>query len=131
MHAGFLGAVDALWAQLTKAIQDPECGQRPLWFTGHSLGGAMAVLAAVRLINEKPQAELGGIYTFGQPMVGNIKFAHTLEQRVRGYLAKLWDSMRRDSLGIAGDHPMREYLRLIERCFAKSVEAWPVPEATR
>ena len=29
----------------------------------------------------------------------------------------LWDAMRRDALGAMGDHPMREYLRIIDLLF--------------
>jgi hypothetical protein len=55
-----------------------------LFITGHSQGGAMASLAAALLFMdsvEEPETTarirqvLRGVYTYGQPMVGNAKFA--------------------------------------------------------
>jgi triacylglycerol lipase len=44
-----------------------------LWCTGHSLGGALAVLAAAHLLAEGHR--VNGLYTFGQPRVGDETFA--------------------------------------------------------
>lgn len=59
---------------------DPD-SLEALYITGHSLGGAMAVIAAA-LIHVYPELEylrrkLRGVYTFGQPMVGDDDFAHS------------------------------------------------------
>lgn len=57
-----------------------------LYVTGHSLGGAMAVLfAAMLLMNDRDQhgeiaSRLRGVYTFGQPMVGSPAFAAAAEE---------------------------------------------------
>ncbi|QSY49835.1 MULTISPECIES: lipase family protein [Streptomyces] len=37
-----------------------------LFFTGHSLGGALAMLAGARLYLEDPKLLAGGVYTYGQ-----------------------------------------------------------------
>lgn len=55
-----------------------------LYITGHSLGGALATLAAARIyaessLHEKYWKKLRGVYTFGQPMVGNQEFARRFE----------------------------------------------------
>jgi len=45
-------------------------------FTGHSLGGALATLAAFRTVSEKwAKSEEVLVYTFGQPRVGSYSFA--------------------------------------------------------
>ncbi|MCB0369932.1 MAG: hypothetical protein KDD45_10980, partial [Bdellovibrionales bacterium] len=41
--------------------------------TGHSLGGALAVMAAAHLHTKYSLVEM--LYTMGQPRVGNDKFA--------------------------------------------------------
>jgi hypothetical protein len=60
-----------------------------LYVTGHSLGGAMAVLFALSLVDEQEQRELlerlRAVYTFGQPLVGCEPFppaAATIAQKV-------------------------------------------------
>ncbi|WP_433929417.1 lipase family protein [Sorangium cellulosum] len=54
-----------------------------LYITGHSLGGALAVLAAAAICRERSLADvrekLCGVYTFGQPMVGDEVFAGVFE----------------------------------------------------
>ena len=63
-----------------------------LFVCGHSLGGALAVLAAYRLSHcEGPGAPtVGGVYTFGQPRVGNSALAKScsleLSQRIFRYV---------------------------------------------
>ena len=45
VHRGFKAEVDDLWPRLEDALHS---NQRRLWFTGHSLGGAMATICAGR-----------------------------------------------------------------------------------
>jgi len=68
VHAGFLGALDVVWSEL-KGWLETAVGGRPLWMTGHSLGGALATLASDRLDGVR------GLYTFGSPRVGDDAFA--------------------------------------------------------
>lgn len=50
-----------------------------LYITGHSLGGAMAALMAVMILQEQKykaiREQLSAVYTFGQPMIGDKHFA--------------------------------------------------------
>jgi hypothetical protein len=50
-----------------------------LYITGHSLGGAMAAVATVRMLSDRAFGpltdKLTAVYTFGQPMVGCPDFA--------------------------------------------------------
>lgn len=78
VHKGFLNALMDIWPAMKSRIRElrptgRHCEHLPLWLTGHSLGGAMATLAAAQLIDE--DSPFYGVYTFGQPRVGNREFA--------------------------------------------------------
>jgi triacylglycerol lipase len=77
VHRGFLMA----WESVRHDVRDVLCelAPRPLFITGHSLGGALAQLAGVDLGYAR------AIYTFGQPRVGNADFA-----RSTNALCHLW-----------------------------------------
>jgi pimeloyl-ACP methyl ester carboxylesterase len=48
---------------------------RPIWITGHSLGGAAAILTAYRL-KTAYDLPVRGVYTIGQPTCANQAFAN-------------------------------------------------------
>lgn len=52
----------------------------------HSIGGALGTLFTAKLLADYPlisESELvGGIYTFGQPRLGDIQFASYLNRKV-------------------------------------------------
>ena len=78
VHAGFLRALNEVWAELHPALQQIDGS---IFYTGHSLGAAIAVLAAARIEAEfRPLA----VYTFGGPRCGNERFAkeHPLRDRI-------------------------------------------------
>jgi hypothetical protein len=92
VHAGFYRNVrvtgDDVVAALGRALKGKSVLEaaeamphslEALYITGHSLGGAMAALAAVRLLSDHafdPITEkLKAVYTFGQPMIGCRDFA--------------------------------------------------------
>ena len=64
VHDGFYDEVEKVWPELIKLIKPKNL---PLYMCGHSLGGAMATIAASRLKTE-------ALYTFGSPRVGNKKW---------------------------------------------------------
>jgi triacylglycerol lipase len=81
VHLGFLRALDAVWPEIVKA---DELKKRPVWFTGHSLGAALATLAGDRFSRERSTlglGELGGIYGFGSPLVGDRQFVDGFNRR--------------------------------------------------
>jgi hypothetical protein len=69
VHEGFARRLEKVGADLDALIAALDTGCR-VWFTGHSLGGAVATLAAYR-----HRQVAGGVYTFGSPLVGNERFA--------------------------------------------------------
>jgi len=65
VHEGFEEAIDSVWSDVEAELAKLSC---PVYYTGHSLGAALATLAAAR---QRPAA----LYTFGSPRVGNALFA--------------------------------------------------------
>lgn len=58
-------------------------GTRTLWITGHSLGAALATLAAERCAREGGFT-VNGVYTFGSPRVGDSGFKQEYDARGLG-----------------------------------------------
>ncbi len=84
VHSGFLGALDSLWGDLERDLGPPD--DRPVWVCGHSLGGALATLAAGRLCEGGNVStwRVGGLYTYGQPAVGDREFNRQLGDALDG-----------------------------------------------
>lgn len=89
VHTGFFLA----WASIEKAVlaqiyrwQSEALKQNlklpPLLVTGHSLGGALATMAAASL--HENGIDVVGLYTFGQPRVGDLRFTSQLNQNLDG-----------------------------------------------
>jgi triacylglycerol lipase len=70
VHRGFGRLIRAAWEPIAA---DLETVTTPLFYTGHSLGGALALLAASLL---PPRA----VYTFGAPRIGDAAFAESLSK---------------------------------------------------
>jgi triacylglycerol lipase len=98
VHGGFGHVLRDAWGQIAAAVEvvAPRPAttadlttlvspQRTLWVTGHSLGGALAVLAgaAFSMWSGASIRSVNGIYTFGQPRIGLYPFCgnydHLLE----------------------------------------------------
>ena len=68
VHRGFKNALQEVWPELEGHIAKLQKNNRKIWMTGHSLGAALATLAADRYGN------IQGIYTYGSPRVGDQEF---------------------------------------------------------
>lgn len=68
VHTGFAAALRQVWPQVCDALTSLSL---PTFVTGHSLGGALATLAATR-------AEFAAAYSFGAPRVGDAAFWQSL-----------------------------------------------------
>jgi endonuclease G len=69
VHSGFLAAFEPARDVLLSTLAMPAGGPpRKTWLTGHSLGGALALLTAAEL---GAKISVSGLHTFGQPRVGD------------------------------------------------------------
>jgi len=71
VHAGFKGYVDYLWPLVE---EDMHSSTKRLWFTGHSLGAAMATLMTYRCEHCSRTQNAEELYTYGSPRVGWPKY---------------------------------------------------------
>jgi triacylglycerol lipase len=69
-HKGFVDAIAEIWDPLAAAVEaEMKRRDRPVWLTGHSLGGALALHAAWLL--KRRFVPVHEVCTFGAPMIGN------------------------------------------------------------
>ncbi|WP_164100858.1 lipase family protein [Candidatus Laterigemmans baculatus] len=76
VHCGFKREVDDLWPMLEEVL---NYNTQPLWFCGHSLGGAMATLSAHRCYRSYIRSNPTELYTFGSPRVGDRAYVQDAE----------------------------------------------------
>jgi len=69
VHVGFKGEINKVWPSIEKALININS----LYVTGHSLGAAMATIAASRM-----QKKVTALITFGSPRVGNEAFVNSV-----------------------------------------------------
>ena len=84
VHRGFLEAYEAVRPKLLEELKKARAkyADYALVLTGHSLGGAMATVAATSLRGEPDLKELGKdlkLYTYGAPKVGNPALISEIE----------------------------------------------------
>lgn len=91
VHAGYAESLENLWqapggiAGLLERIAQAVAAGRRFWVTGHSKGGALATLAAMKLAGAGVRAlEPAGLCTFGAPQTGNHAFATAFDQSFSG-----------------------------------------------
>jgi triacylglycerol lipase len=84
-HQGFVSAITAVWDPLYAEVKARrEEKRRTFWITGHSLGGALAMLAGWLFFRKGLLAHQ--VYTFGAPMVGSKLVAEAFEREFDGIL---------------------------------------------
>lgn len=86
-HQGFVGAITEIWPQLYPAVKgELETADRPLWVTGHSLGGALALLGA--WLFKRKFLNVHQVVTFGAPMVGNADVQAAFNREFAGKITR-------------------------------------------
>jgi len=85
VHQGFLGAYLDVQSQVLNAITKAQkaCQDCRILLTGHSLGGALATIAAADLAVRKIGVDKLSLYTYGSPRVGNDAFATWFNTQVK------------------------------------------------
>ena len=76
VHFGFKEAYEQVSAKIQNDLNKSGFAKKPLFIAGHSLGGALATVAAKRLVHK------GGIaacYTFGSPRVGDEEWSYGIK----------------------------------------------------
>jgi len=88
VHSGFHNAWKTLEVDVNGHLSQLGCQNSTVSVVGHSLGAAMAALAAYDLAAPRSAAALapakwriGRVYTYGQPRVGNRQFASAFDAR--------------------------------------------------
>jgi triacylglycerol lipase len=76
IHSGFYFAYQEIRKEIEESLLKAAYGKKPLYITGHSLGGALATIAT-KLIYYK--GGLSACYTFGSPRVGNDDWINNIK----------------------------------------------------
>lgn len=76
VHRGFQNALNSVWPEIQSAV-DTFGPDKKLFFCGHSLGAALAQLAAHRF--ELSQYPVAAVYVYGSPRVGDRAFKNAYD----------------------------------------------------
>ncbi len=79
LHCGFACAYGTLRTQVLEEIK--KASPKHIWVTGHSLGGAMALVCAYDLTVYQGY-HIDGVITFGQPMIGKSDLTTCLQGKL-------------------------------------------------
>jgi len=77
LHRGFKTALDAVWPTIEEVIKRRP--DQPLFFTGHSMGAALALLGAEHSLNRAGITPTA-VYTYGTPRTGGLDFVTSYEK---------------------------------------------------
>jgi hypothetical protein len=84
-HQGFINALTEIWDPVQAAVEaEQKRLERPLWITGHSLGGALALLAG--WLFQRKFIRVHQICTFGAPMIGNTVASQAFDKEFPGQI---------------------------------------------
>jgi hypothetical protein len=80
-HRGFYESMDAFYPELKAAAKTQGSGSKAVCVTGHSLGGAMAVLFAYEA-TRKGDLKISSLVTFGQPLPLSMRVAEYMNSQL-------------------------------------------------
>lgn len=76
LHSGFKEQYDDVACRVETVLDNEDVKGKPLFITGHSLGGAVATIAARRL---SARRRIAACYTFGSPRVGTEEWVSRIK----------------------------------------------------
>lgn len=79
IHSGFNDAFNEVAINIQEVLNEEQYADKPLFITGHSLGGALATVATKKLSH---QAGIAACYTFGAPRVGDDEWVSSLKNPI-------------------------------------------------
>jgi len=82
VHRGFYDAFLSVWGMILPLLRRLRNKKQNIWIAGHSLGGALATLATATLSFGNFGLPVQGMYTFGQPRVGDEVFAEAFNMKI-------------------------------------------------
>jgi len=136
-HKGFVDAIADIWPALGPAIEaEWKRRDRPIWLTGHSLGGALALLAAWLL--KRRFVPVHEVCTFGAPMIGNRTACEAFNREFAGGIFRYVNGrdpvpklpalslaanefLHVDSQRLLGSHPVTGLSELVGTVASKAV----------
>lgn len=85
VHRGFLHVYTTLSSELQRKLVHFTASRQPerVFFIGHSLGGALAVLAGAHAVVLSSDAEKLHVYTYGAPQVGDGLFVEWFDATIK------------------------------------------------
>lgn len=80
VHRGFRTYTDNVWESVREDLT--KARMKIVWFTGHSLGAAMATLMARRCVLQGDLPTPQALFTYGSPRVGNRTYVNEFNTRL-------------------------------------------------
>jgi len=81
VHQGFWETLSQVWKEIVLKIDEFQTKEQSVCFVGYSQGGALAMLAARSWLEQGKQ--VGNVYTYGQPKVGDMLFASNYDAMLK------------------------------------------------
>lgn len=97
IHSGFLDSVSHLYEQVIDEALRQGARDKTVWVTGHSLGGAMAMVFSHRSTAQHDMRP-DGIVTFGQPLAVDKRICQKMLDEFKGDYVRFvnqWDPVTR------------------------------------
>jgi hypothetical protein len=82
LHSGFADAAESVFETVRQHIAELKNDKSKVYLTGHSLGGALAVITGNRLNNDIASNRPKAIFTYGAPRVGNEVFTKSYRKNL-------------------------------------------------